>query len=219
MRKIVATSGQVLVLYLVFSAALNAAAQNTLYENGPINGEVLAWTINEGFSPSDSFTLANASTVNGLTFGAWLFTGDTLESAQIVLSQFAMGTGTIYFNQQVDFTQSGCFINGSGFNVCTETGGFNGPALNAGTYWLTIGNAIDTAGDPVYWDQNNGVGCHSLGCPSMAIDSSLGSIPSESFTLSGSQSGGTGTTPEPSSLLLFGAGVIGTVEFVRRKLI
>lgn len=219
MRKMIGTFAEVLALYLVFSAALNASAQNTLYENGPINGQVLAWTINEGFTPSDSFTLANASTINNLSFGAWLFPGDTLESAQIVLSQFAMGTGTIYFNQQVEFAQSGCFANGLGFNVCTEAGSFNGPTLDSGTYWLTIGNAIDTADDPVYWDQNNGVGCHSLGCPSMATDSSLGSIPSESFTLSGLQSGGTGTTPEPGSLLLFGAGVIGTVEVVRRKLV
>jgi hypothetical protein len=197
-------------------AIIPATAQNTLYENGPINGEVQAWTINEGFTPSNSFTLTNASTINGLSFGAWLFTGDVLESAQIILSQFAMGSGTVYLNQQVEFAQSGCFANGAMFNVCTEAGSFNGPALEAGTYWLTIGNAIDTAGDPVYWDENNGVGCHSVGCPSEALDSSLGTIPSEAFTLLGSQSGGTGTSPEPISLVLFASGALGVVGWIRR---
>lgn len=197
-------------------ATISAAAQNTLYENGPINGEVLAWTINEGFNPSDSFTLTNASTINGVTFGAWLSTGDALESAQVILSQFAQSSGTIYFNQQVAFSQSGCFANGFGFNVCTETGNFDGPALDAGTYWLTLQNAFDTEGDPVYWDQNDGVGCHSVGCPSMAVDTSLGSIPSESFTVLGSQSAGTGTIPEPISLVLFASGALGVCGWIRR---
>src|ERR1700722_20028908 len=63
-------------------AIIPATAQNTLYENGPINGTNNAWTINEGFNPSDSFTLTSLSTINGLSFGAWVSAGDVLESVQ-----------------------------------------------------------------------------------------------------------------------------------------
>jgi hypothetical protein len=202
-------------LFCLVLVIVPAAAQNTLYENGPINGTNNAWTINEGFNPSDSFTLTSLSTINGLTFGAWVSPGDVLESAQLILAQFPL-SGTIYFNQLVEFSQSGCSVNGFGFDVCTETGTFNGPALNAGTYWLTLQNAVDTDGDPVYWDQNGGIGCHSVGCPSMATDSSIGSIPSEAFTVLGSQSGGTGTTPEPISLVLFASGALGVFRWIRR---
>ena len=37
-------------------AASSASAQSDLYNNGPINGDYDAWTINEGFAISDSFT-------------------------------------------------------------------------------------------------------------------------------------------------------------------
>ena len=50
-----------------------------LYDNGPINGNVDAWTINFGFVVSDTITVATAAASTGMTFGAWLFPGDTLD--------------------------------------------------------------------------------------------------------------------------------------------
>src|SRR5580658_2417580 len=111
--------------------ALPAAAQ--LYSNGPINGNTDAWTINFGFIVGDSFTISTGNTtLTGLSFGAWLFPGDILESAEVWMTSEPLG-GTTYFDQVVNFTQSGCAINQYGFNVCTETGTFNGPTLNNGT--------------------------------------------------------------------------------------
>ncbi|MGA7462667.1 MAG: hypothetical protein WBW69_20695 [Candidatus Korobacteraceae bacterium] len=50
-----------------------------IYDNGPINGNTSAWTINFGFIVSDTFTATNDQTpVTGMSFGAWLFPGDTL---------------------------------------------------------------------------------------------------------------------------------------------
>jgi len=204
----------VTLLWLLLNIASPASAQ-TLYENGPINGEMLGWTINLGFFVADSFTIANSnSTISGFSFGAWLLPGDVLESAEVSISTEPYG-GTSYFDGTVNFTASGCFENFQGFNVCTETGTFNGPTLSAGTYWLELSNAVTVEGNPVYWDENNGVGCHSLGCPSTALDSSDGTIPSEAFSMLGSQSG-TGTTPEPISLVLFASGALGVVEWIRR---
>ena len=96
-----------------------------------------------------------------------------------------------------------------GFNVCAETGIFNGPTLNAGTYWLKLQNAVSADGNSVYWDMNVRVGCHSIGCPSEAVVSSVGSIPSESFTILGSQSKGTSPEPRLISLVLFATGALG----------
>ena len=155
-----------------------------VYENGPINGNVDAWPINSGFIVSDTFTLVNASGVNGMNFGAWLFPGDTLTSAELSITSSENG-GTIYFDQTVNLTQADCTLNMFGFNICTVSTTFNGPSLNAGTYWVNLQNASAPSGDPVYWDENSGVGCQSSGCPSQASENTVGTIPSESFTMFG----------------------------------
>ncbi len=197
---------------------LPASAQ-VLYEDGPINGETDAWTINFGFVISDTFTISSGnSSVTGLAFGAWLMPGDVLESAQVTISTEEVGGGTVYFNGFVNFTQSDCFTNNYGFNVCTEMGDFNGPTLGNGTLWLSLQNAVlNNNADPVYWDENSGAGCHSPGCPSEAGNGSIGTLPSEAFTVFGTSSG-QGSVPEPGSLALVSGGFFAIVETLRRRL-
>ncbi len=200
------------LLALCLTLAAVPAMAGDLYDNGAINGNVDAWTINFGYAVSDTFTLSANSTVTGVTFGAWLFPGDTLTSAEVSITSSELG-GTTYFDGTVNFSQGSCTTNGFGYNVCAETGSFSGVALGAGTYWLNMQNASVPSGDPVYWDENSG--------PSQASESSLGTIPSEAFTVLGS--GGTtttggGTTPEPSSIMLFGSGILGLAGVLRRKL-
>ena len=205
-----------IVVAAVLLIGLPAAAQ-ILYENGPINGETDGWTINEGFVVNDSFTISTgSSTINGLSFGAWLTQGDVLQSVEVYLASEPFG-GTVYFNGQVNVTQSNCFVNNYGYDVCTETASFGGPTLPNGTYWLSLLNATVSNGDPVYWDENQGVGCHSEGCPSQACEGGcIGSIPSEAFSILGSGSG-TGSVPEPGSLALVGAGCFAIIETLRRR--
>ncbi len=163
--------------------------QDEVYDNGPINGNTDAWTINSGFVVSDTLAVPTGGAVGGLNFGAWLFPGDVLETAEISISSQALGGGTIYLDNVVSFTQSGCSSNQYGFNVCTETSAnFNGPELQPGTYWVNLQNAVVSDGDPLYWDENSGVGCESQGCPSQAEANSVGTIPSEAFTVLGSSS-------------------------------
>lgn len=105
-------------------------------------------------------------------------------------------------------------------------GSFHGPSLNNGTYWLNLENGVVPSGDPVYWDENSGIGCTSPGCPSEASNNSVGTMPSEAFTILGTSSSTstststttTGTVPEPGSIMLFGSGILGLVGMLRRKL-
>ena len=195
------------MLALCLTVAALPAMADTVYDNGPINGTTDAWTINFGFIVSDTFTVGTGGAmVNGLAFGAWLFPGDVLQSAEVSITDSEFG-GNTFFDGVVNFTQSGCVGNQYGFNVCTETGSFTDTNLAAGTYWLNLQNASVNTGDPVYWDENSG--------PSQASENSVGTIPSEAFTLTG---GPANTVPEPSSILLFGSGILGAAGVLRRKL-
>jgi uncharacterized repeat protein (TIGR03803 family) len=166
---------------------------DVVYDNGPINGRTDAWYINFGYIISDSFYVAgNQTPISGMSFGAWLFPGDTLTSVEVSITSQENG-GTSYFDQTVNLTQGSCSNGKDGFRVCTETGSFSGPTLNAGTYWVNLQNASVPSGDPAYWDENSGTGCPSQGCPSLASANSIGSIPSESFTILGSVTTTTGT--------------------------
>ncbi len=194
-------------------AAIPAMAQTDVYDNGPVNGQDLGWTINFGFSVSDSFTLESANTVTGASFWAWLIPGDTLTSVEFQIGANAFGNELL--DQTLNVTASNCFSNQFGYNVCDETATFNGGgvALNAGTYWMTLSNASVPSGDPAYWDMNSG--------PSQAQENTIGTVPSESFTMWGgttTTTTSTGTTPEPSSILLVGSGILGLAGLLRRKL-
>jgi hypothetical protein len=193
-------------------AVVPAVAQTDLYDNGPTNGTVDAWTINFGFAVSDTFTLGGASTVGSVNFAAWLFPGDILESAEVSITSSEFG-GTTFFDGTVNFSQGNCSTNQLGFSLCDETGSITPTSLNAGTYWLNLQNAVVNTGDPIYWDENSG--------PSSASESSVGTVPSESFTVlsaSTTTTTTTGTSPEPSSIMLFGSGILGLAGVLRRKL-
>ncbi len=200
-----------LLLFALCLVAVPAVAQ-TIYNNGPINGTTDAWTINSGFVVSDTFTVGSGgASITGLVFEVWAFPGDVLPQAEIQITSSEFG-GTTYFEGLLNFTQSGCSGNQFGFNVCTETSSAFGPVnLAAGTFWLNLDNAVVPTGDPIYWDENSG--------PSLASENSVGTIPSESFTLLGTSSTTStgGSVPEPSSIMLIGSAILGLAGVLRRK--
>ena len=75
-----------LCLSCLLLTVIPAMAQTDLYDNGPSNGNIDAWTINFGFAVSDQFTLSQASTVTGLQFTTWMFAGDVLETADVSIT-------------------------------------------------------------------------------------------------------------------------------------
>lgn len=152
-----------------------------LYDNGPINGSVDAWTINFGYSVTDSFTLGSASTITSFTFGVWAYSADTPLTVDYSISSSPFGGAPT----TLALTSSFQYSNQYGYDIDSEAAsGLNIP-LGPGTYWLTLQNAVTTQGNPLYWDENGG--------PSQAEQSALGTIPSEAFTIIGS------TGPPPPS--------------------
>ena len=187
------------------------------WENGPINGTTDAWTINFGYVVSDSY-LSDGSTVTGFMFGVWEFPGDTMSSVDWSITS-GENSGTVYGSGTAsgsNLTDKFISTNQYGYDIDLITvTGLNVAEVSGTTYWLNLQNASVPSGDPVYWDENSGAGCKSNGCPAKASESAVGTIASEAFTING---GGTGTTPEPSSIMLFGSGILGLAGVLRRKL-
>jgi hypothetical protein len=198
-------------------AVVPAAADNTLYSNGPCNCDTDAWTINFGYMVSDSFQVANNSSIQGLHFVYW----DASTTDVLTTVDMQIGSNPLSGNTQTLSGVTNTFLgtNSYGYAIFQADYTFAGiPWSGAG--WVTLQNACTTSGcsvsNPIYWDENSGVDCPSPGCPSAATESVLGSIPSEAFTLTGSTSG---TTPEPSTIILFASGICGLASVLRRRLL
>jgi hypothetical protein len=189
--------------------AVSPAMADTLFNNGAYNGTVDAWTINFGFSVSDSFTCSANCSVEDFHMVNWNVPGFVTTGAEIQLGASSFG------NNYADLTlaPSGSTDLGSnqfGYELWQYDFTFANVAVPSGTSWVTLSNATDSGGNPVYWDENSG--------PASAYENSVGSIASEAFTITGTTGSGGGTTPEPSSIMLFGSGILGLAGVLRRKL-
>ncbi|MGC2112750.1 MAG: hypothetical protein WA655_24735 [Candidatus Korobacteraceae bacterium] len=197
------------------------AAAQTTYENGPENDDALSWRFDGSrLFVSDSFAISGGTaTINGISVWQVIFPTDHNPTAEITITS-QPNSGTVYFDQTLQFSESNCHAAGWGYNWCVETASWtNGPALSNGTYWVTLKDGSVPSGAPVFWNQNAGVGCRSPGCPSQA-EGVTGTIPSEAFTImgTGNSESHTGKAPKTTGLLLFGSGFVGLVGLVRRRL-
>src|SRR5664279_5208829 len=166
------------------SRSRRASPQNQiLYDNGPYNGTTDAWTLNFGFSVSNSFT--GSGPVNGLHFVYWdASTSDPLTTVDIQIGSTSFGG-----SPQTLTGVTNTFLGMNQFGYALYQADYSFSGIGSGSY-VTLSNACTTSGcsvsNPIYWDENSGVGCQSQGCPSTAYEDTLGSIPSEAFSLDGS---------------------------------
>jgi uncharacterized repeat protein (TIGR03803 family) len=157
---------------------------NVIYTNGPVNGTVDAWTINFGYVVSDSVT-PNSNTATGFDFYVWAYPGDTALTVDWSITSQPLGGGTVYGSGTASVTSTFISSNQYGYDIDKlSVTGLN-VALGSGTSWLNLQNATTSFGDPLFWDENSGVGCNFPGCPSLADQNAVGTIPSEAFDVTG----------------------------------
>jgi hypothetical protein len=209
--KVKAAMHTVYALALLAIAVVPASADVDLYSNGPINGTFAAWIISGGLYVSDSFVLSSAATVTGADFGAWTFPGDTVTSVQ-------WSIGTIPYGNAYGGTAatSDTFVSSllGAYTVDSDSFSIGNISLGAGTYYLTLQNAVTTNGSNASWDINNG--------PSAAYETYYGNVNgiagpgsgSESFDVLGTTSA---VTPEPGYFTLAGAAIFGLIRLKRRR--
>ena len=203
------TAALSLLTILCLMLAVIPAMADTLYNNGPYNGTADAWTINFGFSVSDSFTVPTNSPIADLHIVYW----DASSTDLLTTVDMAIGSTSFGGTPQTLTGVTNVFLgtNQFGYNLYAAWYSFASiPWSGAG--YVTLSNACSTSGcsvsNPIYWDENSG--------PSTAYENTLGSIPSEAFTLTGTTC--CGPVPEPSSIMLFGSGILGLAGVLRCKL-
>src|ERR1017187_673764 len=125
------------------------AQADTIYDNGAYNGTVDAWTINFGFSVSDSFTCGSClEPVEDFHMVNWNIPGFVTTGAEIQLGASSFG------NNYADLTlaPSGSTDLGSnqfGYELWQYDFTFANVAVPSGTSWVTLSNATDSGGNPV----------------------------------------------------------------------
>ena len=211
---------------LVLCLALAASAQ--IYSEGPIDGNDNAFFVTGPNLPnflgsvqdiSNGFVAANSGAPGVLEWGEWSVGAPTSFSYELGSAAFGtdIGSGTV---GQTAGNSTLLFTNGFGYGVYDVKVGITSAAMTAGsTYWLSISNATDASNDGTQgWDIPNGGSGGPATCNFRQSGTNFGNcgLGGESFTLSG------GTpppnTPEPSSIMLFGSGILGLAGVLRRKM-
>jgi len=197
-----------LLTILCLMLAVDPAMADTLYDNGPYNGTTDAWAIDYGSAVSDSFTVLFDSEITGFHMVYWTAAGNVLTSVDMAFGATSFGG---FYNAYGVSNNTFLTTNQFGFALYQADLLFISYLPWSDRGYVSLQNACTIGGCsdgefPIYWDENSG--------RSLAFENTLGSIPSEAFTLTGFVE----MTPEPSSILLFGSGILGLAGVLRWRL-
>jgi hypothetical protein len=211
--------GTISLICLALSAP--AFAGIVIYTDGPTNGASNAFFIDgPGAGPwtqtiSDGFLPTNSGTATSLDFGEWVPSGTTPTTVS-----WALGTSAFASDISSGSTLQVGYIffgsSGFGYDVYTShVDGLSGFLTAGATYYLTLGGANDSTGSQNdAWDINSGLATCSFAQNGIPVgDCGLGQgVEGETFTINSG-----GTVPEPSSIMLFGSGLLALAGVLRRK--
>jgi hypothetical protein len=218
-------------LLTILCLALTASAQ--IFSEGPIDGNDNAFFVTGPNLPnflgsvqdiSNGFVAANTSNVLGIEWGEWSVGAPKSFSYELGSAAFGtdVGSGTVAQN-----AVNSVFLrtNSFGYGVYDVTVPISSSLMTAGsTYWLSISNATDASADGTQgWDIPNGGSGGPAICNFRQSGTNFGNcgLGGESFTISAACGAGPDCgppVPEPSSILLFGSGILGLAGILRRKL-
>jgi len=222
MRTLLISLSALSLAFLV--APASAQNGNIVYNNGMLpceGGCTDAWDINQGYVTSDTITLTAEARVTGFDIWTWEFPMDRVLRLGWSITSSENG-GTVYGRGTALVDDHGGQLNEYGFYVDKVTLTGLDVNLTRGTYWLNLSNAVTAMHDPVYWDENSGYACTSPGCPSLASETQVGTIPSETFDVRGIYSKGgdeQSKAPKPGTLVVITSGLLGLAVTIRRQLL
>lgn len=205
---------------LALSGGANAGV---LFQNpnpissSPHNVDAFTISTGSGFVVADTFNLSSNSNLSSIDFVSWNLTGEHISTVDWSISS-GPGSGTVFGSGTANVTDSLLGTNSFGFDIELDTFTLS-LNLSAGTYWLNLFNA-DVGGDIVGWDQGGGssqawentLGFLTADNNCQAAGTTDGSC-AETFRINGTSS----AVPEPITLSLFGAGLVGAAALRRRK--
>jgi PEP-CTERM motif len=196
-----------IVAGLVLSAGcFTAGAQSVVVSTGPIFGNALNFSINQGFALADPFFLGQPATIGSASFTASLNSGDALASVDWAIASTPFGSPLA---SGTALNPAGVFLmtSNTGGAVDSETFSIPNVSLGSGFYYFELQNAQTVESAPAYWDAN-------LSTNGAAVQYQNGSFhgntPEESFTLFA-------PAPEPATLALACLGPVLMLALRRKK--
>jgi len=196
-------------------------ASTTLYSNLGTGTDVYnccsGWTVSGTGSIGTSFTSANefqvttSGSVAQIDIGIGLVEG--VNSFYVDIDANNNGTPGSVLASFTGLSSSTTFGQCCGLVTISGISGLN---LSTGTdYWMVIGPTTTSATTWEAWNfSNSATGTDEYSTNGGQSWNSNGTQPQGAFDIIG----GTSSTPEPTSLLLFGTGVLGVIGAFRRKI-